>query len=773
MVTMRRAHLLPLAAVLALAAAPATTQDAAGATRSGSLSFGAQGGYGIEESSKLQQFEEVGQGAVLFGADYTWRATSGLYFDFKGTNLSLDDRAASAVLGKKGRWKLDLRWTQNPNFLSNTSRTLYTETSPGVFTLPDAVQRSLQATFYPWTAPTATNPSGVGSTTATDPTKAGFYSLSSLLAGATPFELRSLRKTGRAAFSLDLGRNLAFEIAYQNEGRKGYKNMTFYAGGANLETPQPLDYRTHDIRAKLDFTKGRFFASAGVGLSQFRNAVPYTEADNPYMVDLLNPTTGSPVVNNAATTRNWLPPDNDFSSVDFSGGVSLPKRHKLTVTVFTGRMTMDTHLLPISTNPYIETSTNPALQNASFTLDPAYPDIHAEMQPFLGMVKLTGDPHKLFGYSVYFRKNDVEDKTDEYRFTSAVRGDAAAGSYNEAGILRESAYFGKDSLKGELHVKPVKGLRLGVAVGTDTTDFDMREFLDIKDTTVTGSVDWAHQRLSVHGSVTSLAREPGEENPHAIQPSWHGATQHDIAKRDSLSYSALATVVASDRLSVTVSTQGAKNEFPESDTGLLDSKSANYGVDFGYSVADKLTLSAGYVFEKYDFGMAAAYVPRGTAPPYLPENRWGNDSKDESDTLRLGLRWNTGKVAFESGLDYSKARNDSSYVFVPGGLNEGDGVFPATTMAGITSQTYGAFPQVAKETTIWKTSVTYQLGKRVSLSALYWLQKFDNTDWATDTESLTPYMALSDPGANKWMFLGASVPSYDANIFRASIRYTF
>ena len=775
MTKMTRAHLLPLATAAFLAVPAVVVAQSDAATQAGRLHIGAQGGGGIDDSSKLQQFEEVGKGLVVFGADYAWHAPSGLTFDFKGTNLSLDDRQASAVLAKKGRFKLSLTWNQNPNWLSNNARTLYSEAAPGVFTLPDSLQRNLQGIFYPWTTPTAANPSGVGNTTATDPTKAGFYALDALLAEARPFQLRSVRKTGSAALSVDLGRHLTGEVSYRNEGRDGYKNMTFYAGGANLETPVPIDYRTHDLRAKLDFTKGRFFATAGVALSQFRNAVPYTEADNPYVVDLLNPVNGSPIVNNAATTRNWLPPDNQSTTVDFSGGVTLPRRHKLTVTVFTGRMTMDRDLLPISTNPYIETTTNPATQNAAFTLEPAYARVTAKMQPFLGMVKLTGDPHSLFGYSVYYRKNDVEDKTPEYHFTSSVRGDASAGSYSATGYARESAYFGKDGVKGEVHVKPIRGLRLGVAVGSEKTSFDMREFLDVRDTTVAGTADWSYKRISIHGSLSRLAREPGAENPLAIQPAWAGASQHDIAKRDTTSYSALATLLASDRLSVTLSTQGARNEFPEADTGLLDSTSANYGVDLGYAVADKLTVSAGYVFEKYDFGMAAAYVPRGIEPPYLPENAWSNDTNDKSDTFRLGIEWNAlpGKLVLRSDLDYSKGRNDSSYVFTPGGLAEADGIFPAAAMPGITQQTYGAFPQVSKQTTIWKTTLTYQLVKRVSVSAMYWRQKFDNVDWANDDANLASYMALADPGANKWMFLGASVPSYDANIVRAAIQYKF
>lgn len=53
---------------------------------------------------------------------------------------------------------------------------------------------------------------------------------------------------------------------------------------------------------------------------------------------------------------------------------------------------------------------------------------------------------------------------------------------------------------------------------------------------------------------------------------------------------------------------------------------------------------------------------------------------------------------------------------------------------------------------------------------LCWKQKYDNIDWQTQTE---PYMGKVDPGSNRWFFLGAQVPSYDANILRAALTYTF
>jgi hypothetical protein len=54
---------------------------------------------------------------------------------------------------------------------------------------------------------------------------------------------------------------------------------------------------------------------------------------------------------------------------------------------------------------------------------------------------------------------------------------------------------------------------------------------------------------------------------------------------------------------------------------------------------------------------------------------------------------------------------------------------------------------------------------------MYWKQEFDNVDW--QTQNTAPQMGHVDRGANRGFFLGAQVPSYDADIFRASLNDRF
>jgi hypothetical protein len=125
-----------------------------------------------------------------------------------------------------------------------------------------------------------------------------------------------------------------------------------------------------------------------------------------------------------------------------------------------------------------------------------------------------------------------------------------------------------------------------------------------------------------------------------------------------------------------------------------------------------------------------------------------------------------------------RPRSDSQYLFaLPGtpigGLNEATGIFPsnAPPIPGFPVTTFDSLPLVSKKFVMAKLRLAYHASKNLTANAMYWKQKYDNTDWQTDL--MQPYMGRVDPVSNRWFFLGARVPSYDANIFRASLTYTF
>ena len=744
----------------------------------GTITLAGQTNSAQGDSSKLEQFEEIPKGVLLPCAAFGWENSS-YAFDFKTTDLGYDDQFLGATLGKKGGFQIDLSWNQNPNWQSNTARSPYQLTTSGktaLFKAPDDMQLALQKIYTPWVTPTAANPVGVGTAPA-NPTVPGFFGVEDWVNSSLPtFDLRYVRKTGRAGISIPVGQNLTFDASYTHERRDGNKNTTFY-GGPDYEVATPIQFRTDNFRFGGEFAKGRFFLAASADFSSFKNEIQYAEIENPERLQLNNPTNGRVVINDATSFRLWQAPDNKAFQVDLTGGITLPKRHKLTASFSTGNMKMDHELLPISTNPDLQTSAT--APNALFSVIPPYSNVEARFDTAMAAVRFTGDPLPWLGYIASYRKFELKDKTEDYTFYSTARGDVGA-SYTAAGFTREHEGWSSESLRGEIHVTPVHGLRLGAQFAEEKRNYDVREYGDVKDHVITLSADYSSSLVSVHGSWSSLDRKPGDSNEEAIQPTWQGATQTDITERKRHILSGLVTFTPTAKLAISVNGAKTTNEFAESVTGLLDQSSDQWGVDVTYAASERANFSAGYVYEKYYFDMAAAYIPRGLNPPYDPANLWGNTTNDKVDTFRAGLSFVLvpDKLDFDATLDYTKPRSDSLYDFAEantpiGGLNEANGVFPANVppLAGFTAFSFDRFPPVVKKFTMAKLRLAYHVNKNFTASVLYWKQKYDNTDWQTD--QMQPYMGRVDPGANRWFYLGARIPSYDANIFRAALTYTF
>ncbi len=527
-------RLLALVAILTAAALPASAQWGPEEEKNcflngkkGTITLSGQSNSAQGDSSKLEQFEEIPNGFLVPCAAYGW-SNENYFLDLKAIDALYDDQFLGATFGKKGGFLLDLTWDENPNWQSNTARSVYTESLARRLRGPG---RRCAATCRTSTPPGSRRPpatrSGIGSAPA-NPTVPGFYAVENYVNTSLPtFDLRYVRKTGRAGISVPVGQAFVFDASYSREKRDGNKNTTFY-GGPSYEVASPIEFVTDNFRFGGEFAKGRFFLAASVDFSEFKNEVPFVEVDNPERLQMANPTNGRNVVNDAAFFRLWMPPDNEAYQADFTGGITLPARHKVTGSLSTGNMKMEMALRELSTNPNLQTSAT--APNPLFTITPPYSNIEAQYDTFMAQVKLTGDPIRWLGYNLSYRKFELDDKTEDYTFTSTVRGDVGA-SYSAAGFTREHEGWGIESTRALVYVTPVRGLRLGVSYGQDKRTYDIREYADVEDDVFTLSADYNSSLFQLHGAWTSLDRKPGESNEEAIPPSWQGATQTDITER--------------------------------------------------------------------------------------------------------------------------------------------------------------------------------------------------------------------------------------------------
>jgi hypothetical protein len=786
-----RIRLLALAIVFSLAALPVLAQDGKDPQTTGGVTVGAQTGSGLKDSSKLQEYETVPQGVVLWDVDLSWKNASRYFLKFEGSKLGLDDQSASFQAGQKGNWKLNLSLDQNLRWLSNTAETLYNQSSPGVFNLPDGMRASLQRIW----SPASTDPKAPA-----DSNDARFWSVRDYMNGAQPVELKYIRKTGRAALDFSAIKDLTFTVSYQRETRNGTQPLAFTAGPGIDEVANPVQFTTQDSRVEVNYNKKLYFVNGVFAYNVFTNDVPYTTVDNPVRLNNTDNFWTATTVNNTsanATARLWNAPDNKATSFDFSTGVKLPSHHKLTFTASTTRMTMDRTLIPQATNP------NLGLTTTGFTLTPEYPAINAKLGQTLYMINFSGDPSARFGYSVFYRSFDITNDKPAYIFHSTVNSDGGA-SYSAAGITstEDMGGYKTGQFKAEGHVTLAPGVKVGVNAGQLKSTFEDRMYMDVKDNTVGVTLDANLRWAMFHAGYTNLSRQPGAIDPDEPAEGTTGgpldihADMKDVAKQDGKIYNAALTLTPLDKTALTFSVQGVNSDFPDVSIGLRKSTMKNVGLDFVYAFTDKFSVNAAYVYETYHMDTNLWYGANGTIANPVATNtidQYFNKTDDKVDTYKVGFRWDLlpGRADLSTDYDYSKGRSDSAFTINPGGVLGGDMYYPTntTTVNFPAGGPYLNYPQVFNATTIWKTRFNYHLDKNLTLSLMYWRQVFDHADWAYDTLGLymlpgsalyatTPGAVANiypqlDPSANRALFLNAGVPNYNANIFRASISYRF
>jgi Putative outer membrane beta-barrel porin, MtrB/PioB len=813
MTIFNRTHLLALASVFSLVALPAMAQEGQQTQTSGSVTVGAQTGTGINTSSKLQEYETVPTGVSLFHIDFDWKNASKYFITFEGNKLGLDDQSAAFQAGQKGTWTFNASLDQNLRWFSNTGETLYTQSIPGVFTLPDGMLSNLQQIWYPATGQPAKPASSADNR---------FWSLRDYMNGAQPVDLKYIRKTGRAAFDFTALKDLDFTLSYLRETRNGSQPVDFTAGPGIDEVANPIQYTTQDVRLEVNYTKKQYFLNGVFGYNWFTNAVPYTTVDNP---DRLSNTdffwTASPVLSTStnATGRLWNAPDNSAVSFDVTGGFKMPSRHKLTVTASRNNMAMDRTLVPQATNPYLNLASNSTYYCAptaavgslsasgqpcpTFSLSPEYTAIKARLVQTLLSANFTGDPSPYFGYSASYRYFDLANNTPVYTFHSTVNSDGGA-SYSPTGSTatgEDANAFKTTQFKLEAHASLAPNVKVGVNGGQVKSTYEDRMYQDVTDNTVGVTFDSNISWAMFHGSFTYLDRQPGLINAEEPAEGVTGgpldihADMKDVARQHGKIYNAALTLTPIDKTSVTFSVQGLDSDYPDVSIGLRKSTMRNAGVDLVYAFTDKFSANGAFVYEVYRMNTNLWYSANGTIAKPVATNttdQYYNTIGDIVHTYRAGFRWDAlpGRADVTTDYNYSKGRSDSGFTITPGGVAGGDMLYPTSASTNFpVGGPYLNYPEVFNATTIWKTQFNFHVDKNLTFSLLYWFQKFDHADWAYD--GIAPYMLPGaalyattpgavttiyptlDPSANQALFLNAGVPNYKASILRASITYRF
>ncbi|MGE0864506.1 MAG: MtrB/PioB family outer membrane beta-barrel protein, partial [Vicinamibacterales bacterium] len=376
------------------------------------------------DEARFQRYRDL-RGGVYGTNVLAGRRSAEWSFEAQAWNVGYRDQRYQLDLQRPGRLTASFMWDQIPMFISRDTRTLYTQTAPGVFRLEDAIQQDIQA---------------------------GRATLRTVEDQAVRFDLRTERKTGAANVVFNIDRNTDIAVKLSNTTREGAIPFGGTFGFSNaVEIPVPVDTRTTDVQTALEWANSSGMVRIGWDGSSFDNNIESVTWDNPLRF-------GPDISGTSSQGRMALWPGNTLTYLHGTAAVSLPGRSRLTGYAALGQGRSNEDLLPFTINSAI----------APIAL--SRPTAEGKHQMTIAQLTLAARPARLLSINAKYRYAEVDAQTPIFtRESGSVSYDgsfrASAGPSEYHSVKRVT--FDADAA---LQVHPSTSLKVGYShLGADYT----------------------------------------------------------------------------------------------------------------------------------------------------------------------------------------------------------------------------------------------------------------------------------------------------------------
>jgi hypothetical protein len=226
------------------------------------------------------------------------------------------------------------------------------------------------------------------------------------------FEMRHRRDTA----AVGLTYNATMDAAVRSVKKEGEQPWgASFAFNNAAEVPVPVDHRTNDLSANVEWARPRGMVRVGWDGSWFNNDVPTLVWDNPIRLTDFDSGTGTRFDpsgysngNGPAQGRFALWPSNTMHVVSATGLYKLPRRSSINGALQFTRQNQDEPLIPWTTNTVILTAV-PSLQTLPRNT------AEASVDGISALVNFSTRPLRALGLQVRYRYNDRDVQTPERR----------------------------------------------------------------------------------------------------------------------------------------------------------------------------------------------------------------------------------------------------------------------------------------------------------------------------------------------------------------------
>jgi len=706
------------------------------------------------DSGKFEEYRDIPETAFLRDLRLRLESEDESYFlELKAREAGEDDQSFLLRSSKIGRYEFEFEWDQIPHVFSRTGRSPYSETSRGVFELPDAIQTTLQG------AAAAARPGILQNFLATE---------------ARDIDLETRWDTARFLLKYTPTPDWDLRAEYTRTQKEGERPIgTTFVFTNQVELPEPIDQTTHDMRVTAELAREQWQLQFSYNLSLFENDVDVLVWDNPLRV--------TDAVGGPSRGRFDLAPNNIAHTVGLTGALNLPMRSRLTGTFSYGLRFQDDNFIPHTINSAIVAGCGPMNSPACLPAESLDGEVHTRLLN----LQFTSRPLQDISVGVRYRLYDFDDQTRNITFPFVVRTDStlvtdAAGNAESRTSSRFS--YTKHNAGADVGWRLLTPLFLKVGYEWERWDRDERhrEAPLTDEHTPKVSLDYTpFDWLLLRASYAHSWRRISDYNPfahleHTVTPEEFVADvpqaqstllrKYDEADRDRDRVDFLAQLTLLDTLTVTPSVSFRDDDYKNSVLGLQDNESWAAGLDVSWSPMEGLTLFASYMREE----LFARQRSRYREPPGQLENLtydWVAKNEDVIDTFGVGL----DAALIPKKLDLRLAWTYSRATGTMEAFN------PLTPSGGTAAQNRSAtavdFPDIEDSLHQLEASLRYHITPAWFVRIGYIFEMFDITDFRTD--DIQPFMGSVDPASGTSIFLGAQVRDYTAHILTFSVGYKF
>jgi MtrB/PioB family decaheme-associated outer membrane protein len=685
------------------------------------IDFGLRGTFFGDQADKarFQRYQDLRDGATIDFFHFA-KQTPNLSFNTEANHVGYRDQRFSANVNRYGRVKASFDYNQTPLFFSDSTRSLYTSSAPGVLVIDDAIQ------------------SGVLNKTTTLP---------AAMAGASVFDLRTQRKTADFDLTYSFNKNLDLKVAAKDTHRSGaqpWAGSFGISGAVASELAVPIDHRTNEFSAATEWGNSRAFARLAYEGSFFRNDIPSLTFDNPVR--------NTDIATASSAGRQALWPSSDMNTVSASGSLRFAGRTTATGYLSYADMSQNAPLLPFTVNTAIATVALPR--------DTAEANARVTSMNY----SLTSRPTNMLWFSARYRQYQFDNRTEEFQSATFVNYDSALTT---TGIANEPAGYTRHTFDGDVSVTPFR--YLGIRGGYTRQEVD-RTFRIVEKTTedtyrasadATG-LKWVTVRgVYEHSERTGSQVDPLELLSIGEQPTLR---QFDISDRTKDRFSTVFQVTPFSMVSFNATAAVGKEDYPGTNFGLRSNDNWVYEAGVDFVPVESVTFGVSYGYEEYRALQASrtanplpanteAYLNDPTQQFNDPRRDWTDNNNDLVRTFNasVDLLKLIPKTEVRVGYDLSRGRTTYVYTLTP------DTVVAAPVQ----------LPALTNEMHRGTADVKYFLTRHLAVGMVYWFDKYLVNDFA-----LNPTTDLALPVANPaLMLLGYSYRPYTANTAWARVTY--